>query len=163
MYGECCAMSYFAAWGLTLLGIAVITTVAEMLLPNGKTRKVICSVAATVAVLVIITPIPNLLKNGFSVDFDWADVPTDEAYLSYVDGYKSNVMENAAKQYLASKGYNDELEIEVELDGFEVRSARVNFVESIITDDNSHIHKKEIIKLIAEFFGIGEEAVMYYG
>lgn len=156
-------MSAFAAWGLSLLGIAIITTLAEMLLPNGKTRKVICSVAATVAVLVIVTPIPSLLKNGFDLNFEWADVPMDDAYLSYVDGYKSDIMENAVKDYLASKGYNDKLEIEVRLDGFEVKSARVNFVESIITDGDAHIHKKEIIKLIAEFFGIGEEAVMYYG
>lgn len=156
-------MSSVAAWGLSLLGIAVITTVAEMLLPNGKTRKVICSVAATVAVLVIVTPIPSLLKNGFDVNFEWSDVPTDDAYLSYVEGYKSDVVESAVKQYLREKGYDDELEIKVELDGFAVKSARINFVESSMTGADAHIHKKEIVKLVAEFFGIGEEAVMFYG
>ncbi len=157
-------MSGFAAWGLTILGLAVVTTIAEMLLPKGKTRKAICSVAATVAVLVIVTPIPKLLKNGFDIDFGGdTDVVVDGDYVDYVDGIKADLIGESAVQYVASKGYTEKIRVSVELDGWDVKSARVNFVDFGMTDGDAHIHKSEIIKLVADYFGIGEEAVMSYG
>ena len=88
-------MSAFAAWGLTILGLAVVTTIAEMLLPQGKTRTVIRSVFATVAVLVIVTPLPKLLKSGFDLDFSGEDIVSDEKYLDYISGVKANIVTDA--------------------------------------------------------------------
>ncbi len=157
-------MNGFAAWGLTILGLAVVTTIAEMLLPKGKTRKAICSVAATVAVLVIVTPIPKLLKNGIDLDFgDGTDVAVDGDYIDYVDGIKAELIGESAVQYIAGKGYTEKISISVELDGWNVKSACVNFVDFGMPGGDAHIHKSEIIKLVADYFGIGEEAVMSYG
>lgn len=157
-------MSGFAAWGLTLLGLAVVTTIAEMLLPQGKTRKVIRSVAATIAVLVIVTPLPNLIKNGFDFDFSAGEgVVTDDKYLEYVDGLKSDIIEQAVMSYLKSEGYTDGFTVDVKMDGWQAKSATVNFFNSGITEEGKHINKSEIIRLIAEYLRIGEEAVMAYG
>lgn len=156
-------MNGFAAWGLTILGLAVVTTVAEMLLPQGKTRKVIRSVFATVAVLVIVTPIPGLLKNtggGLGAE----DGPsTDEGYLGYVESIKSDAAEKAVKEQLRKSGYSDDFRLTVEFDGFAVKSVSVDFSESGITGEGAHINKSEIIGLIASYFGVGEEAIMTYG
>lgn len=156
-------MSGFAAWGLSILGLAVITTVAEMLLPSGKMRKIICTVSATIAVLVIVAPLPGLIKNGFDADFDFSDVPADEAYLQYVESQKAELLAREAERYVKSNGYDDIIIVKVETDGFAVKSASVNFVELIMSGNDAHIHKSEIIKLVAGYFGIGEEAVMSYG
>lgn len=156
-------MSGFAAWGLTLLGLAVITTVAEMLLPKGKTRKAICSVSATIAVLVMITPLPELIKNGFDFDFGSDVVAIDENYIEYIDGVKADMLCSAAKKYIKAQGYEQNFTLEVELDGWDVKSARIKFYDFGMTGEDKHIYKSEIIKLIAEYFGIGEEAVMAYG
>lgn len=155
-------MNSFAAWGLTILGLAVITTVAEMLLPQGKTRKVIRSVAATIAVLVIVTPLPNFLKSGFDFDFSVDTVSTDTEYLEYTEKLKANIITSAAVEHFRELGYED-IEISVELDGWTVKSASVNFVNSGMSGNGQHINKSEIIKLVADYFGIGEEAVMAYG
>lgn len=158
-------MSSFAAWGLTILGLAVVSTVAEMLLPHGKTQKVIRSVFATIAVLVIVTPIPSLLKNGFAFDFTGDAVQTDEAYLEYVDGVKERMVASAAADYLDGKGYpSDKYILSVTLGGgWNVKSVSIEFVNSSMPENGAHINKSEIIKLIADYFDIGEEAIMTYG
>lgn len=156
-------MNSFAAWGLTILGLAVVTTIAEMLLPKGKTRNVIRSVAATVAVFVIVTPLPNLLKSGLDFEFPSDSVELDGEYLEYTDGFKRKTVERAAMAYLAEKGYTDGFTLTVELDGWSVKSATLNFSDSGMPENTEHIHKSEIIKLVADYFGIGEEAIMSYG
>ncbi len=156
-------MNAFAAWGLTILGLAIITTIAEMLLPQGRTRNVIRSVAATVATLVIVTPLPSLLRSGFDFEFSGDEVTVDSDYLAYIDGVKANTFASAAKEHLKSKGLDGDYKIEVTVDGFYVKSVKVNFADSIMNGNITNINKSEIIKSIADYFDIDEEAVMAYG
>ena len=155
-------MSSFAAWGLSILGIAVITTVAEMLLPQGRMRTVIRSVTATVAAIIIITPIPQIIKHGINFDFSASAVDTDDDYLDYIEGKKRDLVCSAAEAYLKEHGYSG-IEVSVELDGFAVKSASAKIVDNIINENGGHINKSEIKTLLAEYFGIDKEAVMVYG
>ena len=157
-------MKSFAAWGLTILAMAIITTVAEMLLPKGKTKNVIRSVVATVTVLTIITPIPSLIKGEFlSFDFETGGVTTDASYLEYVDGLKKSTIEKSVTDYLEEHGYNG-IKVKVELQGeWGIKSVTIDFSQSGITDKDAHIHKSEIIKLVADRLQIDEEAIMTYG
>ncbi len=155
-------MSSFAAWGLTLLGLAVICTIAEMLLPQGKTRGVIRSVMATVAVLVIVTPLPNLIKNGFDFDFTSDTVKLDTDYIQYSDGKRGELISRAAEQYLKQNGY-DGISVSVQMDGYSVKSVTAKIADSGIIQNGEHINNSEIKKLLAEYFGIEKEAVMAYG
>ena len=155
-------MSSFAAWGLTLLGLAVICTIAEMLLPHGKTRGVIRSVMATVAVLVIVTPLPNLIKNGFNFDFTEDTVRLDNNYIEYSTQKRGEYLARAAQDYLAQSGY-DGVEVTVVMDGYKVKSVSAKIAQSSIKPNDAHIHNSEIKKLLADYFGIEKEAVMAYG
>ena len=157
-------MNSLAAWGLTVLALAIITTIGEMLLPKGKTKTVIRSVVATVTVLAIITPIPSLIKGEmFAFDFESGSANLDDNYLSYVDGIKKSTIEKSVSDYLEKNGYGG-ITIKVELEGeWSVKSASIDFSQSGITDKDSHIHKNEVIKLVADYLQLSEEAIMTYG
>ena len=155
-------MSSFAAWGLTLLGLAVICTIAEMLLPQGKTRGVIRSVMATLAVLVIVTPLPNLINNGFDFDFIEGTVKLDTDYIKYSDDKRGEYSARAAELYLSQNGY-DGIDVSVQMDGYKVKSVTAKITDSSIMQNGEHINNSEIKKLLAEYFGIEKEAVMAYG
>ena len=155
-------MSSFAAWGLTLLGLAVIYTIAEMLLPHGKTRGVIRSVMATIAVLVIVTPLPNLINNGFDFDFTSDTVSIDEDYIKFSEQKRGEYLATAAQSYLSVSGY-DGVDISVTMDGYNVKSVYYKISKTGIKPNDTHINKNEIEKLLAEYFGIEKEAVMTYG
>lgn len=154
-------MSSFAAWGLTILGLAVITTIAEMLLPNGKTRKVIRSVMATLSVSAMVMPLPDLLRRGVDFDFLSHSASPDGRYIAYTEQLKCDYAANAAQSYLDGKGINS-VSLTVEMKGYSVKFVRAKIVDSGITQNGEHINRSEITGLIAEFFGIGEEAVMVY-
>lgn len=156
-------MSSFAAWGLTILGIAVITTVAEMFLPQGKTKKVIRSVFAVVTVLAIITPLPTLLKNGFGASLGENGVEMDESYLQYVEEAKKQMLIGSVEKHLKENGHSGGYSIDLDADGWTVKSVRIKFDEPGITEKGEHINKNEIIKLVADYFDIGREAIMTYG
>lgn len=157
-------MSAFAGWGLSILGIAIIATIAEMLLPQGKMKSAIRYVVATVTALVIVTPIPSLLKNGFDFDFAFdGEAVTDAEYIEYVDGVKKRLIESSAEEYLESLGYRG-IKITVELDGeWNVGSTSIDFSKTVMTGNGEHINKSEIIRLVADYLRIGEEAIMTYG
>lgn len=156
-------MSGFAAWGLTVLGLATVTTIAEMLLPHGKLRNVILSVFASITALVIITPIPELFKNGFDFDFSTGTVATDSDYLDFIDKSREDIFAASAVEYLKQHGYDGGFTLTVTADGYTVKTVTVKFDESGMTADGGHINKSEIVGLIAEYFGVGREAVMTYG
>lgn len=156
-------MSGFLSWGLTILGFAVVATVAEMLLPKGKTKNAIRSVFAVVTTLVIVTPLPTLLKSGFSDFAPSYEVKTDEDYLAYNESAKKEMIISSCKKFLKANGHGGGFSIDVTVDGWSVKTASVKFDESIITQNGEHINKSEIIRLIAEYFGIGREAIMTYG
>lgn len=155
-------MSSFAAWGLTLLGLAVICTVAEMLLPHGKTRAVIRSVMATIAVLVIVTPLPSLINNGFDFDFTGDAVNIDNEYVSYSDSLRAKALASSAERYLKQNGY-DGIEVSVEMNGYDIKTVSIKIADSGIMQNGTHINNSEIKKMLAEYFGIEKEAVMAYG
>lgn len=156
-------MSSFAAWGITVLGLATVTTVAEMLLPHGKLRKVIRSVFATVTAFVIITPLPTLIKNGADFDFSSDTVTVDGQYIEYIDGVRGQMLASSCVEYLKSKGYDGGYTLSVESEDYKVKKARVDFSYSGMTENGGHINKSEIVELIADYFGISKEAIMTYG
>ncbi len=83
--------------------------------------------------------------------------------MEYTDGLKRKTVERAAIAYLAEKGYKEGFTLTVELDGWSVKSATLNFSDLGMPENTEHINKSEIIKLVADYFGIGEEAIMSYG
>lgn len=155
-------MNAFAAWGLTVLGLAVISTVAEMLLPQGRLRNAIRSVMATIAVLVIVTPLPQLLNSKITLDFPLDAIKLDSEYIAFVENKNRELIELAATRFLESKGING-VKLDVRLVGYCVKSVTVDFSEIGITGNTAHINKSEITKLLADYFGIEKEAVMAYG
>ena len=155
-------MSSFAAWGMSVLGIAIVMTVAEMLLPHGKMRNVIRSVCAVISLLVIVTPIPSLLKNGVNFDFPADSVQIDTDYINFINEQNGELYARSAEAYLKEKGYEG-ITVSVVTDGLDIKSVTVNFSDSSITGNGAHINKNEITNLLAEYFGIQKEAVMAYG
>ena len=78
-------MSAVGAWILSILGIVVIGAVIDLVLPSGRMNKYVKSIFSAVTILVIILPLPNLVKNGCGADgfiFD-KDIELNENYLQY--------------------------------------------------------------------------------
>jgi len=55
-------------WVIGILAVVILGVVVDLLLSEHKMGKYVKSVFAAVTILVIILPLPSLLRNGF--DFD---------------------------------------------------------------------------------------------
>ena len=61
-------MNSISAWVLSVAGISVLGVLVELILPNGQTKKYIKGVFAFVVVLIIIMPLPKLLRREFKAE-----------------------------------------------------------------------------------------------
>ena len=74
-------------WILSIAGIVCLSVIVELILPEGQMNKYIKGVFSFIIVLVIIMPIPNLLKKeyNFSEILDENVFEVDEDYLYQIN------------------------------------------------------------------------------
>lgn len=79
-------------WVVTVAGIAILSVLCDVILPEGQTRKYIRTVFGVVVSLVIISPLVKLFANGFDADV------VESGAVSSQQGYLDSVAERE-KQY----------------------------------------------------------------
>ena len=76
-----------AQWVLSVAGIAILSVLADVILPAGQTKKYIKTVIGVVVTLVLVQPVFSLAAGGGGDLFDVGGaVEPQEQYISYVEG-----------------------------------------------------------------------------
>ena len=57
-------MSSFSVWVLSIAGICVLSVLVELVLPEGQTRKYIKAIFSFFVIVVIVAPLPKIVKNA---------------------------------------------------------------------------------------------------
>ena len=100
-------MSALAAW-ITAIFVAVVIAIgAELLFSDTRMSKFIRSVTAIVILLVIVMPMPALVKNRFSIGGDDTaenNMQLDESCIGFVDEKRINAVEAALAGELKNEG-----------------------------------------------------------
>ena len=63
-------MNGISSWIMAIVGVSVLGVLVDLVMPNGQTKKYIKGIFAFIVVLVIISPLPNLLNKNFSKSLD---------------------------------------------------------------------------------------------
>ena len=161
-------MSGLAAWILSILGVVIIGSIIDLLLPSGKMNKYIKVVFSTVTVLIIILPLPSLFKNGCSADniFFTEDITIDESYINKIDDYKKESVIKGLKEALSNDGIIlKDVYIEGDFSDIvpDIKYVRINFADVVIERDYPHINKYELIRnKVTEYLVIDKDAVSIY-
>jgi hypothetical protein len=94
---------------MSIAGVAALGVFVDLFVPEGKTQKYIRGIFGVVAVLVVVLPLPNLLKRDYSLDLGSGDssvsVNLDNTYLYEYYREKAAYAERGAEKYLAAAGY----------------------------------------------------------
>ena len=90
-------------WVVTVAGIAILSVLCDVILPEGQTRKYVKTVFGVVVTLVIVQPLIGLLNGNFS--FSWSvadDVSTDiqNQYIENVESRQNRIAANSVKSIL---------------------------------------------------------------
>lgn len=101
-----------AAWLLSIVGVIAIGVLLDILMPEGETNKYIKGIFSIVVVLVIVAPLPKLIKSDFNIEQIFAgtgNYEIDESFLDSVNNDKKKVLEkklveqmNTASVYVKS-------------------------------------------------------------
>lgn len=95
-------------WVVTVAGIAILSVLCDVILPEGKTRKYIKTVVGIVVTLVMLQPIVNLANNAFSSkelnrgDYEVAQV--QQSYLEMVEDKQIQSRLSTVKDVLEARG-----------------------------------------------------------
>lgn len=148
---------------VTLLGALVITvTILSLLLPKGKTQKVIRTVLSLTVALSVLKPVMTL--NGEDLtDIDLPFLSVQEDFISFSDEYTVKLQETACESLVKNQGVkNCEVKIGYErTDGvIEIKKVDVILFGEVIISDGENIDiKEEITEAISSFLEVKREIV----
>ncbi|MCL2062571.1 MAG: stage III sporulation protein AF [Firmicutes bacterium] len=162
-------MGAVTGWLIGILSIVILGTVVDILLSQSKTGKFVRSVFAAVTVLVIILPLPSIIKNGFNFDSSFIiqdELELDESYLAFAERVKLRSLASGVEAQLSADGFqNTSVSIEGDARGNEIKIqlVRVNLQNVVIDENKRHINKyEEIPRLVAGYLDIGRGQVIVH-
>ncbi len=163
-------MSALAAW-ITAIFVAVVIAIgAELLFSDTRMSKFIRSVTAIVILLVIVMPIPALVKNGFSIGGDDTaenNMQLDESFIGFVDEKRINAVEAALVGELKNAGISGAA-VKITRDGngekTKIVQVEINLADSVIDEKLGHINMNELaVTTVCKYLNIERSKVVVYG
>lgn len=162
-------MSFISAWVMSILGVVILGTVIDLLLSKSRLKNFIRSVFATVSILIIITPLPSLIQNGFSIN--WEDIKgeviLDEGFLDYTQKLKIKALESSVTAAFADEGISGlkiDITATVENNEINVKRVTVDLKNSVINENLANINKYEFIKeKVKKYIGKTEVEIIING
>lgn len=163
-------MSALAAW-ITAIFVAVVIAIgAELLFSDTRMSKFIRSVTAIVILLVIVMPIPALVKNGFSIGGDDTaenNMQLDESFIGFVDEKRINAVEAALVGELKNAGISGAA-VKITRAGngekTKIVQVEINLADSVIDEKLGHINMNELaVTTVCKYLNIEKSKVVVYG
>lgn len=163
-------MSALAAW-ITAIFVAVVIAIgAELLFSDTRMSKFIRSVTAIVILLVIVMPIPALVKNGFSIGGDDTaenNMQLDESFIGFVDEKRINAVEAALAGELKNAGISGAA-VKIARAGngekTKIVQVEINLADSVIDEKLGHINMNELaVTTVCKYLNIEKSKVVVYG
>ena len=151
-------MNSLSAWVLSIAGVAVLTVLVDLILPEGQTNKYVKGIFSFVMVVIIISPLPGLFNSNFSVSqiFETESTELQDDYIYQLNRNKLDNLEKLILKNLEEKGIvGVSINISANIFSYNMKIETV-FVESI--KGNS---KSEIIKSIRTYIAIKEEDIIF--
>ncbi|MBQ7653306.1 MAG: stage III sporulation protein AF [Clostridia bacterium] len=100
---------------LQIVGVVLLSVLADVLLPNGQINKFVKGVFSIVLTFTVLTPL-NALVNGqtdvFQRASDALSVSVDENYLSQIERNKNEYYSNIIARALAEEGVEAEVTVD---------------------------------------------------
>ena len=117
-------------WVITVAGVAVLSVLCDIILPEGQTRKYVKTVLGVVVTLIIVLPLVNLVKDRFTFEYD--PVTETAVQQQYLDNVDNRQKYNAEKNIVVILRANDieVSDVQVSKDSVSVRLGGALSVET---------------------------------
>lgn len=140
-------MGGFAGWIAGIVGAVIATTIIDLMMAEGETKKFIKGIASLLILAVIIAPLPALINNDFKLIEDTAadekpgeDLMEDYLRRVYLHRYKN--YELAIQNKLKAKGMDEVIvRIDIAHEGGQIviKSVNVDTSKMVLTGNSTNI------------------------
>ena len=155
-----------AGYILSILGIVVAGVFIDIIIPSGTISKYIKSIYAIFVLAVIITPIIKFFNNNQGFNLQYQEYEINQNVINYIQTNKIATIENDITLELENEGlFNIDIIINYSIDNNElsINSCTINLENLVISSDNQHINKYEIIKeIVREYTNLTDEEMIFY-
>lgn len=91
-------------WVVTVAGIAILSVLCDIILPEGQTRRYVKTVFGVVVTLVIVQPLVGLFNGDISFSVEENTVEIQQSYVNSVNDRHLQSAAESAKKTLAANG-----------------------------------------------------------
>ncbi len=153
-------------WLLSVVGIAIISYLIKIILPENSTKNLIAFILSAVCVLVIINPLNSFLNSKQSFDFELVNFELDNDYLQFAMKCKKDYYFTISKSKLKSEGIQLNNADFIFYDNEKNQTLKKILIKKsdlVIIENGEHINISYITKkLLSELFSISEKDVEIY-
>ena len=163
-------MNTISAWLLSIAGMIILSVLTEFVLPDGQINKYVKMVFSFIILLVIIMPIPKLLKKEFDITkYVNEDINLQDNYLEQINLNKITTISTEISEKIAGFGLkNVEIAInsnifseKLEIYGISVDLRNLKYDEKI-ENKNIKSAKEIILKIINQYTELTGVEVKFY-
>ena len=160
-------MSSISSWILSITGIIVVTLLVEIILPNGKTNKLIKSIIGIFSIFVIISPLKKFDIDSLDLtEVFQSEIKIDSNFIDNRNKEKIVAYEKLIEDTLTQNGYkNTIILLKGAFDGEKLifENAFVDLRDLVLLEDSLNINKyTKIIAIIKKVIIIEEEKIVFY-
>lgn len=133
------------AWIISITGVICLGILLDIVLPDGKTTKYIRGAFSLIVILVIVSPLPSLMKKEWNFSFDdsafSASEIDEESVVSDMFSYSAEKCEEELKRQGITAS------VEIEYSSAVVRSVTVSV-------DDVSVSGEKVVSIVSEILGI---------
>lgn len=148
---------------LSILGIILIGSLIDIILPDGKINKFIKSIYAIFVLAVIINPLTRFIKSSnFLTGITRGDLSVSASTIVYNDIIvnKEKFVESVLKNN-GLAGIDIKLQYKIENDEIVVNKCTANIKNLVIDSSKRHINKYDYVrKIIKDCIGLEDEEIV---
>lgn len=163
--------SSLSGWLISIAGVVCLSVVVELVLPDGHINRYINGIMSFLVTLIVILPLPKLLKSkrDYSNILNFSQtIEVDEDYLYQLNLDKLNSLKEEIERDVSLLGYENVC-VYISCDIFDnqmsFKSIYVDIENLVISKNAEHKDiskiKKDITKVILEYVDLDEESILY--
>ncbi len=158
-------MEAVSGWVLSIVGVVVLTTIIEIIMPNGSINKFIKGIFVLFTIFIMISPITRI-DIGSLFGVNTPNFSLDEEYIEDVNMKKLEEYKILIKDSLSGQGYKN---ISLDMHGktlngeLKINTIFVDLCNLVLNNEALNINKYEHIKkIIIKIVDVAEEDIIFY-
>lgn len=139
-------------WLITVVTVAVLSVICDIILPEGQSRKFVSTVIGVVISFVLLQPIINVFSSD-GINTSSSQIVIDENYMDYLDDMQLEQREKRLEEYLLNQN----------IDVLEVRFDQENKVVSVMVKEDKTVQLQNTISAYLSVYAKGYSTNIIWG